>query len=147
MRVCSEHAEVAAAIRKLGRRFDPDVLQATYALYASVQERTPKDGVDVHRDIAYGPHARHRRDVYVPANRPSGAPAVIYFHGGGYVGGERSPMPGLNYDNVPIFFARHGMIGASSRPSGRTPRCSALTISASLQLPRPVSLSGVRFGP
>src|SRR5438445_7237009 len=35
--------------------------------------------------------------------------------------------------------ARHGMIGASSRPSGRLPVCNALTICASDHSPSPVS--------
>lgn len=112
--VSSSRTEIAAAIRKLGRNFNPDVLQATYAIYEPLQQRAPKDGVNVHKDIAYGEHERHRLDVYVPANKPSKAPVVIYVHGGGYTGGERSPLPGLIYDNVPIFFARHGMIGVNA---------------------------------
>ena len=43
--------------------------------------------------------------------------------------------------------ACHGMLGASMRPSGRLPSWIAATICASVQLPRPVTLSGVRFGP
>jgi acetyl esterase/lipase len=113
-RLSSERAEVAAAIRKLGRKFDPEVLQATYAIYRPVQERAPKDAVEVHRELAYGEHARHRLDIHAPVSRPAKAPIVIYFHGGGYVSGERSPIPGLIYDNVATFFARHGMIGVNA---------------------------------
>lgn len=43
--------------------------------------------------------------------------------------------------------ARQGMMSARMRPSGRTPVCSAAMISARDQLPSPVALSGVRFGP
>lgn len=110
----SERASAAAAIRQIGRRFDPDVLQATYAIYAPVQRSAARDGVEVHRDFAYGPHCRQRLDIHVPDVRPAKAPVVIYFHGGGYVGGERSPIPGLIYDNVATFFARHGMIGVNA---------------------------------
>ncbi len=39
--------------------------------------------------------------------------------------------------------ACHGMIGVSMRPSGRRPPCIAVTICAWVQLPMPVSLSGV----
>ena len=107
-------ASVDAAIRKIGRVFNPDVLQATYALYEPLQKRAPKDGVEIHKDFAYGEHARHRLDVFVPAKRPTKAPIVVYFHGGGYSGGERSPLPGLIYDNVPTFFARRGLIAANA---------------------------------
>jgi triacylglycerol lipase len=104
----------AAEIRRLGRAFNPDILKATYALYAPLHARAPKDGVDIHKDIAYGDDPRHRLDVFVPHSHPAKAPVVVYFHGGGYVAGERSPLPGLIYDNVPIFFARHGFVGVNA---------------------------------
>jgi acetyl esterase/lipase len=107
--------DIAAEIRRLGQAFNEDVLKATYAIYKPLQERAPKDGVDVHKDIAYGAHERQRLDLFVPTRRPTRpAPVVVYFHGGGLVGGARSPLPGLIYDNVPTFFARHGMIGANA---------------------------------
>lgn len=105
---------LAEEIRRLGQTFNEDVLKATYALYKPLQERAPKDGVKRHNDIAYGADERHRLDLFVP-ERPAGRmPVVVYFHGGGYVAGARSPLPGLIYDNVPTFFARHGMIGANA---------------------------------
>jgi len=106
--------DIAAEIRRLGRAFNPDILKATYALYAPLQQRAPKDGVEIHKDIAYGEHERHRLDVFVPGKKPAKAPIVVYIHGGGYVAGERSPLPGLIYDNVPTFFARHGVIGVNA---------------------------------
>lgn len=109
-----EARRIAAEIAKLGPHFNDDVLKATYALYAPLQERAPKDGVDVHKDLAYGSDERHRLDVFVPCSRPSSAPVVVFFHGGGYIAGARSPLPGLIYDNVPTFFARHGMIGVNA---------------------------------
>lgn len=106
--------EVVAGIRRMGRKFDQGVLEGTYALYKPLQERAPKQGVGVLKDFAYGTHERQRLDLFVPAHRPSRpAPVVVYVHGGGYIGGARSPIPGLIYDNVPTFFARHGMIGVN----------------------------------
>jgi triacylglycerol lipase len=106
--------DVAAGIRRLGRKFDQEVLEATYALYKPFQERAPKQGIETVKDVAYGSHERQRLDVFVPTHRPAKpAPVVVYVHGGGYIGGARSPMPGLFYDNVPTFFARHGMVGVN----------------------------------
>lgn len=109
-----EAARVAAEIRRMGPLFNEEVLRATYALYVPLQRRAPRDGVSVERDIAYGEDARHRLDVFKPEKPLSGAPVVAYFHGGGYIAGERSPVPGLIYDNVPRFFARHGMVGVNA---------------------------------
>lgn len=111
----SSNADIATEIRRLGRNFNPEILKATYALYAPLQQRAPKGGVEIHKDQAYGDDERHRLDMFVPAKKPaSPSPIVVYFHGGGYVAGERSPLPGLIYDNVPTFFARNGIIGANA---------------------------------
>lgn len=109
-----EAARVAAEIRRMGPVFNEDVLRATYALYVPLQRRTSREGVRAERDIAYGEHPRQRLDVFTPEQRVSGAPVVAYFHGGGYIAGERSPVPGVVYDNVPRFFARHGMVGVNA---------------------------------
>ena len=107
--------EVTAAIRRMGQAFNEEILNATYALYKPLQERAPKDGVTVKHDSAYGDDARHRLDLFVPAKMPAQpAPVVVYFHGGGFIAGARSPLPGLIYDNVPTFFARNGCIGVNA---------------------------------
>lgn len=109
-----EAARVAAEIRRMGPVFDEEVLRATYALYVPLHKRLPKEGLRVERDVAYGEDPRHRLDIFAPHEGALGAPVVAYFHGGGYVGGERSPVPGLIYDNVPRFFARQGMVGVNA---------------------------------
>jgi acetyl esterase len=112
-KLASEKDEISGKIRAMGRRFDQEVLQATYALYTPLQERASRDGVTVHRDLKYGAHDRHLLDLFVP--RAAGrAPVVVYFHGGGYIGGQRSPVPGLIYDNVSTFFARHEFLGVNA---------------------------------
>lgn len=39
-------------------------------------------------DLAYGPHARHRLDVYAPPGA-NGAPVLVFFHGGGFIRGDK----------------------------------------------------------
>lgn len=111
----SEEADrVAAEIRRMGAVFDEEVLRATYALYVPLQRRVDAGGVRVDRDLAYGEDARHRLDVFTAEQSTRGLPVVVYFHGGGYIAGERSPVPGVVYDNVPRFFAKHGMVGVNA---------------------------------
>jgi triacylglycerol lipase len=112
------HEELQHLIRRtltpLGRSFNPDVLKATYALFTPLQEAASRDGIVTERDFAYGPHPRQRLDVFIPQTRPTDAPVAVYFHGGGYVAGERSPVPNLIYDNVATFFTRNGFIGVNA---------------------------------
>ncbi len=48
--------------------------------------RPEHHGVEVVRDVAYGPRAAHRLDVYRPAGHRPGdlRPALLYVHGGGF---------------------------------------------------------------
>ncbi|MGF1463701.1 MAG: alpha/beta hydrolase [Maricaulaceae bacterium] len=52
----------------------------------------PKDG-EARRladDVAYGPHARHRLDLYGPDNADVEPPLVVFFYGGGWDSGRKS---------------------------------------------------------
>lgn len=107
--------DALAGIRRMGAVFDDQVLARTYELCVPLQRHAPKEeGIAIERELAYGPDARHRLDAFLPVRHATGTPIVVFLHGGGYVGGERSPVPGLIYDNVPRFFARHGMIGVNA---------------------------------
>jgi len=44
------------------------------------------------RDISYGPHERHKLDVW-QAKSDAPAPLVIFIHGGGWHGGEKTDAP------------------------------------------------------
>ena len=79
------------------------------AAYAPLLARSPKDGVTVTRDHAYGPHARQLFDVFAP-DGASKAPMVIFVHGGGLERGSRNIGEGV-YDNVLYWFARNGCLG------------------------------------
>jgi len=55
-----------------------------------------------HADVAYGPHQRNVFDLWLPERKPGATektPIFVYFHGGGFVGGDKSgfnPTPFLN---------------------------------------------------
>lgn len=46
------------------------------------------DATPLPTDLAYGPHARQRLDVYRPAGA-EGAPVLVFFHGGGFIRGDK----------------------------------------------------------
>jgi len=50
-------------------------------------------------DVVYGPHERNRLDVWIPEESPDDLPfpVVIYFHGGGFVGGDKSGFDPTDY--------------------------------------------------
>ena len=89
---------------------------ATAPLYApQFAEKEPYMGVDVERDVAYGPAQRNLLDVFTPA-RAAGKdmPVVVFVHGGAFVAGNRQSGPGSPfYDNVMLWAARHGMVGVN----------------------------------
>lgn len=58
-------------------------------------------GLRTIRDIAYGPDARQRLDIYGGGSPGTLKPVVIYVHGGGFVGGDKASADGAPfYANV-----------------------------------------------
>jgi acetyl esterase/lipase len=98
----SPAANIAQQVRTLGAKFDPDVLAATRAIYRPQLDLS--EAAEERVDVAYGPHERHRLDVY----RPVGAPRaiVVFVHGGGFVAGDKNG-DGVFYRNVGRWLARH----------------------------------------
>jgi triacylglycerol lipase len=102
--------EIAEKIAAIGRVIDP---VKTGAIYAPLHEREPYAGVTVARDIGYGPADRNRLDVFAAEEASGARPVLIFVHGGGFTGGNKS-MPGQPfYDNVPLWAARHGLVGVN----------------------------------
>ena len=102
----NDAANLEQQVRALGPVFNPEVNQATRAIYRSSLDMA-KAG-DEELDIAYGEHERHRLDVYRPAGASRGT--VVYVHGGGFVGGDKN-SDGVFYVNVGRWLARNGWTG------------------------------------
>jgi acetyl esterase/lipase len=96
-------AGIESALRGFGANFDADILAATHALYRPHIEPLSAPCTP---DVAYGPHERHRLDVYLPAG-PARA-VVVYVHGGGFVRGDKN-LDGVFYANIGQFFAAAGL--------------------------------------
>ena len=93
------------------------------ASYSPILAVAPKSGVDVVRDVSYGPHSRQVVDVFTPAGARK-APVVLFVHGGAFVRGDKRINDEI-YDNVLYWFARHGMVGVNVEfrlaPEGKWP--------------------------
>jgi acetyl esterase/lipase len=102
-------AALQAEIARLGPRFDESVLVATRALYAS-QVRAPA-GVTEQRELAYGPHGRHRIDLF-RTDGEGPRPVLLFVHGGGFVAGDKGAAEPF-YANVGRWFAARGFLAAT----------------------------------
>src|SRR5690349_7204043 len=78
--------------------------------FSAVHRTGSKEGAAVRRDIAYGPHERHRLDIYLPDDGNQRRAAVLFAHGGAFLDGHRNRTDEI-YANVLHFFARHGIVG------------------------------------
>lgn len=106
-----DEAAIEAKLREIGPHFDPSVLAATRALYRTATAALPWAKRAVVADLPYGPGPRHRLDVY-PSDAEN-APVLLFLHGGGFVGGDKSGDP-LFYGNVGRYFAEHGFLGLAA---------------------------------
>jgi acetyl esterase len=102
-------------LAQIGPVFQKDIgktIPETIEAFQPLLRAAPRDGVTVLRDQPYGEDPRQILDVYRPTKR-SGAPVVIFVHGGAYVGGNKDG-PGEAYGNIAIWFARQGMLGINA---------------------------------
>jgi acetyl esterase/lipase len=103
-------ADIAAALRDIGAKIEAP---RTTALYAPLHEALKHDGVQVRRDQAYGPHERHRADVFTAKAAAAARPIVVFVHGGGFGRGAKSTPGQFAYDNVGYWAAEHGLVGVA----------------------------------
>jgi acetyl esterase/lipase len=99
-------ASIRSAVRAIGPHFNPEVLRQTRDIYRPHSAATDAS-TTAQRDIEYGPHARHRLDLYRSGS--GRRPVLVFVHGGGFVGGSKDE-DGTFHRNVGEYFARHGFL-------------------------------------
>jgi acetyl esterase/lipase len=106
-------AAIAAALREIGPKVDGP---RTAALYTPLLPSEPYAGVNVVRDVHYGPHERHVADVFSSSTTTQGAtgrPVVVFIHGGGFTRGSKHTPGSPFFDNIGVWAVRHGLVGVT----------------------------------
>lgn len=99
------------ATRKLGRTLDDHVRTESERLWAQARRQSPA-GAQCAFDLAYGPHGRHRLDVYY-SPRQQEAPVLVFVHGGGFTGGDKRKPGGYTYQNLGTWAVSQGMVAVN----------------------------------
>jgi len=94
------------AIKRLGARFDLEVLAATRALFEGRWDLSLPPAGETRADVAYGADERNKIDVFTAGRR--GAPLLVFVPGGGFVAGDKAL-----YRHVGPAFARLGFVCAA----------------------------------
>ena len=105
--------EIRQRVRALGSAMSPQFFADSLAMFAPLALKPGAIGCTVERDIAYGPHERHRIDIFWPAEAVEGAPVLLYVHGGGFIQGDKGGPDAPFYNNIGAWAAAEGMIGAT----------------------------------
>ncbi|MGW1025616.1 alpha/beta hydrolase [Streptomyces sp. NPDC002577] len=106
--------DVLRQLRTIGRDFTPEAIDAVRALLAPLHEAYDYRAPRVERDLLYGPDPRHRLDVHTPDTQAAeGAPVLLFVHGGGFVGGDKSDPRLPYYDHLGDWAVRNGMVAVT----------------------------------
>lgn len=106
------HDDVRNRIGALGPALQPTTFADTAAILAPHVRASGT--VEVERNVAYGPHARHRLDIFRTSDAAAAArPAIMYVHGGGFVAGDKGRGDTPFYDNIGRWAAQSGAIGVT----------------------------------
>jgi acetyl esterase/lipase len=104
--------DVIAQLAGMGPGITPEMVAATWALLKPFHDRVGYTAPKIDRDLAYGDHERQRLDVHT-SGEESGAPVLVFVHGGGFVGGDKH-VPGTPmYDHIGAWAVRNGWVGVT----------------------------------
>jgi acetyl esterase/lipase len=101
---------VRQSIAALGTSLGPDVLARCRALFDAEQSALALAQPVSQVDIAYGPHDRHRLDLYQPQGDGL-APILVFVHGGGFLKGDKGGAEDWPNANVGRMAAQAGFLG------------------------------------
>ena len=101
---------IRQAIATLGTDLGPDVLGRCRALFQVEQAALLAQIPVSFADVAYGPHERHRLDLYQPQGKDR-TPVLVFVHGGGFLKGDKGGDDAWPNANVGRMAAQAGFLG------------------------------------
>ena len=124
--------DIAAKLKEIGRVVAPP---PTAALYVPLQGSDPYPGMEVKRDVKYGADARQVLDVITAPGVSGARPVLVFVHGGGFIGGNKTVPNSPFYGNVATWAVKNGFVGVNMTyrlapqnpwPAGRNDVASAI---------------------
>lgn len=103
--------QITQAIAAMGTELGPAVLTQCRALFDAEQSALAEQVPVSAADIAYGPHDRHRLDIYAPADATDAAPILVFVHGGGFLKGDKGGTDAWPNAHVGRMAAQAGFLG------------------------------------
>jgi acetyl esterase/lipase len=103
-------ADVATTLREIGAGND---IQATSALYTPSFTGDMFANMNMNRDLKYGEAERNVLDVVTAKDMPPNRPVVIFVHGGGFGGGNKSAPNSPFYDNISYWIASQNLVAVN----------------------------------
>jgi acetyl esterase len=94
--------ELERVLRERGPVID---IAGTKSLYEPLLAKQSRAGVRRSTDLVYGDDPRHLLDVYTPEDVSGPLPVLVFFHGGGFIRGDKSERANLAYT-----FAQQGFV-------------------------------------
>ena len=92
---------------------DRTPIPLTAALYTPMFPAQMFAGMNLFRDVRYGPAARNVLDVATAGALNEKRPVLVFVHGGGFGGGNKSSATSPFYDNITWWAASHRMVGVN----------------------------------
>lgn len=104
-----------AKVVELGQEFSMEMVDATNAMLAPLVPAPDESRTT--RDIAYGPHARHRLNLFRPPfdglRSDAAAPCLLFVHDGGFVMGDKGEPGAPFYNNMGAWAQAQGFVAAT----------------------------------
>ncbi|MHA4869935.1 alpha/beta hydrolase [Duganella sp. PWIR1] len=97
----------------LGSAITPDFIVGTSKLFAADAPRPDPDSSTVLRDVSYGPHERHKVDVFIPTEGARSGIVLLFVHGGGFTMGSKGAPTDAFYNHIGAWAVKQGWVGVT----------------------------------